>query len=238
MADLVRDHVRRGEVARRAEAPRELLEEREVEVHLVVGRAVERARSATDAGAAPGLRAAREGDDRRARVLPVGRGEELRPRVLRVLGDELRELEDGRPRLPGCAPGARRRRRLEAAAGREAAVPLPPPPMTLPAEEQRHHDDDDETEAAARLAHRDGQTAAAEHPPPWPRRSWTSPWPWTFFHRTAGAYPRRSETELGSRGRLRPAGAVPRRACVAYQPWSGCSVTPPLDEWTNQPLPT
>ena len=44
---LVRDHVGLREVARRIEAVRELAEEAEVDVHVLVGRAVERARSAT-----------------------------------------------------------------------------------------------------------------------------------------------------------------------------------------------
>ena len=42
MPDLVRDDVGLGEVARRAEALIELLEEREVEIDLAVGGAVER----------------------------------------------------------------------------------------------------------------------------------------------------------------------------------------------------
>ena len=49
--------------------------------------------------------------------------------------------------------------------------------------------------------------------------------------------PRSSEP----RQTARPASASGRRAqasFVAYHPCSGWSVTPPLDEWTNQPLPT
>ena len=33
-------------------------------------------------------------------------------------------------------------------------------------------------------------------------------------------------------------GLLAQASSSAYQPWSSCSVTPPLDEWTNQPLPT
>ena len=42
VTDLVRDHVRLREIARRAEPPLELSEERQVDVHLAVRRAVER----------------------------------------------------------------------------------------------------------------------------------------------------------------------------------------------------
>src|SRR3954471_24604494 len=52
MAELVSDHVRLGEVARRAEAPRQLVEEAQIEVDLVIGRAVERAGRALGAAAA------------------------------------------------------------------------------------------------------------------------------------------------------------------------------------------
>ena len=43
MADLVRDHVRLGEVAGRAEAFAQFLIKAEVDVHFLVRRAVERA---------------------------------------------------------------------------------------------------------------------------------------------------------------------------------------------------
>ncbi len=70
-----------------------------------------------------------------------------------------------------------------------------------------------------------------------PRRSSMSPWPGTFFQRTRGAYPggacgKRYASPDSARGRRAHA------SVVAYQPSRGCSVTPPLEEWTNQPLPT
>ena len=42
MADLVRDHVRLSEIAGRPEAVAQLTEERQIEIELLVGRAVER----------------------------------------------------------------------------------------------------------------------------------------------------------------------------------------------------
>ena len=73
-------------------------------------------------------------------------------------------------------PGEKRARRRPAA-------------EDVPAEEEREHDEEDESEPAAALAHRDRKAAPTEPPLDWPRRSSMSPWPWTFFHRTAVSLP-------------------------------------------------
>ncbi len=166
--DLVCDHVRSGEVSRRAKAPRQLLEEREIEVHLVIGRAVERP-GGPRCGPAAAHRARREDHDRRAGVPLARLLEDLRPHVLRVARHELRELE--RVALRRCRPagalvsrsGARRRRGngLVDPAGRQrpAAVSAA---EDVPAEEQRQHDDDDQAEPAASDPHRDREASATE----------------------------------------------------------------------------
>ena len=158
MADLVRDHVRLGEIARRAEALVELPEEREIEVDLVVRRAVERARRGRRRPAAA-LGSARERDDRGTRVLAVRFGEDPCPEILRVLAHELRELED-RVLTLRRIPLLRRLGRSEVA-GREAAVRTAAADHV--AAEQQHRDDrHDHTEASGPLPHRDREAASTE----------------------------------------------------------------------------
>ena len=163
MADLVGDHVRGGEVPGRPEAARELVEEGEVEVHLVVRRAVERPGLRTEAVPQPDCVAVENDDDRRARVLLVGPREELLPRVLRVLGDELRELEDrvlgGRRAARRCPPrGPGRSRRARSRCRCRPPITLPPKTSAAITTSEEH------PEPAAGLAHRDRQPAAAHHP--------------------------------------------------------------------------
>ena len=92
MAELVRDHVRLREIAGRAEALIELVEEAEVEVDLLIDWALEWAdcRRSLAAPRAHGL--AKNGELRVAILLTVHLGEQLRPRLLDIVeheGDEL-----------------------------------------------------------------------------------------------------------------------------------------------------
>src|SRR5688572_1674727 len=106
MTDLVRNHVRTREVARRAEALVQLLEERQIEVHLLIERTVER----TDRGLRKPtfrLHCTTEQDELRLTVVLTIPAELLVPYILR-LGqndrDEVRLFVHAlvRPRLRGC----------------------------------------------------------------------------------------------------------------------------------------
>ena len=83
MPDLVRDHIRLREVTGRPEAPRQLTEEPEIEIHLLIARAVEGS-GRRFSGSARGLdRVAKQRDV--CGLIPAA--ENLLPRLLRVPGD-------------------------------------------------------------------------------------------------------------------------------------------------------
>ena len=160
MADLVRDHVRRREVAGRAEALRELLEERGVEVDLLVGGAVERA--AGGAGhAACRPRGVVEAHELRRLVARAHRLEQGRPHVLGVAHDAAHEVH---LRI-GRGLRALRRRRLRLLRRRRdhgtAAFQHAEDRQRIDAEEQAHDDDQDDRAAAEAHAAAQREAAAA-----------------------------------------------------------------------------
>ena len=161
----MRQDVSLGEVARRAEALAELLEEREVDVHLAIARAIERA----DRGVRKAARRAdRTGEQHYHRLL-IGALDLLEQRVPGVLGvgqhrrRELLQLLLGRRAEPlGLVGGSRHRAALE----QEARIH---------AEEDRDQRDHDQADpayapgaagAAARHAHPAWYSHAARHTHP------------------------------------------------------------------------
>ena len=88
VADLVREHVGLREVAGCAEARAQIAVEREIDVHLLVGGAVERPHLAL-AGSARGM--GRVAEQHEARVAIAG--QQLRPGVLQVVEHERDELD-------------------------------------------------------------------------------------------------------------------------------------------------
>ena len=147
MAELVRDHVGLCEVARRAEPVSQLPEELEVEVHLPVGRAVERA-GGRGGGPAARLGGAAEEDERGRLVLLASRREGARPGVLDVVDDEADELHQVSVRVFGRRDPASLRSghlldRREAGHVEAAASTAEDPAM-----EEDHDDRNDEADAA------------------------------------------------------------------------------------------
>src|SRR5690349_15759038 len=159
MAELVRDDVGHREVAAfRAEARLELVHEAEVEVDLLVGRAIEgpgrRRRRATI-----GLRAAVEQDELRLGVVAVGLAEGRRPEGLDVAHDVGKLLVRVALRVERAAG-------LGRPAAREAPHTGDRATTAKDAAEQQEQDDDhdDPAQAAAGLARdrdRDGGAATA-----------------------------------------------------------------------------
>ena len=91
MTDLVRHHVGAGEFALRAEPAAQFIEEAEIEVHLLVGRAVERThrrlgRAAAGAGHVP------EQHQLRLPVLGAGFAEHRIPDIFRIGEDDADEV--------------------------------------------------------------------------------------------------------------------------------------------------
>ncbi len=101
VADLVRDHVGLRKVARRTEPPGQRVEETQVDVDLLVGRAVERAHRRLALAAGGARRAAEQHQPRRLVGTPGG-AELCGPDVLGAgqhRGHEARDLVIGRRRL-------------------------------------------------------------------------------------------------------------------------------------------
>jgi hypothetical protein len=155
--DLVRDHVRLGEVAGRAEPIAQLAEEIEVDVHLAVGRAVERSHG-RGRGTAAGVHLAREQVQPGVPVLAPRLLELGRPHRLRVLGQELDEgglLGLGLVRdLVGRPLGHRPGELLDHAAE----------PATAPGQEGDQGDDDPDQPAAGGERHAHATPDAAGTP--------------------------------------------------------------------------
>ena len=179
MADLVRDHVGLRELAglaadvAAAEAGRDLLEERGVEIDLLVRRAIERPHGALRDSAAAGLRlAAVEHENRRAIGLAV-LGEDLLPHAPRCCRAPCSRSGPCRPAARRCVAHVERRLHLRlaragqdfGAADEEARIDA-----ERPADQAEHHDRADAQTAAA---DRDAKAAAPAAEPPSPRRSST-----------------------------------------------------------------
>ena len=114
MADLVRDHVRLGEIARRAEAALHVVEERGVEIDALVVGAIERPHRGL-AGAARGARAAGVEHQARGAIARARRLEDVTPYVLggsEDLRDELARRIGRHAFARRGLAGARRRRLL------------------------------------------------------------------------------------------------------------------------------
>src|SRR5678816_3744558 len=93
MPELVRYHVRLGEVSRCTEALGELVEEAEVEVDMLIDRAIERADLRRGLAAPSGNGASENGELRVAILLAVDLREQLRPRLLDIVDHEVDDLE-------------------------------------------------------------------------------------------------------------------------------------------------
>ena len=148
---LMGDDIGDGEVAAlRAEAALQLIEEAEVEIDLLVGRAVERARRRRRRPTA-GRGAALEQDEVLHRALLAVRLERLLPEDLDVLGRPGQELV-------GVVLRVERAARLRRAAGwspdRPPRPPLPPPSTPLNSRNGDDDEDDQPADAAAGLASR------------------------------------------------------------------------------------
>jgi hypothetical protein len=149
VADLVRDHVRLREVAAGAHARGHLVEERRVDVDLLVAGAVERP-DRRGRAAARRCHHLREQHQRRRRILLACLREDLAPHVLggaEHRADQLRRL-GGRRRRPGL-PG-RRRLRLDLAQQLERVLA-----------EQEGHDQHEHQPADAQSAHAHAADALA-----------------------------------------------------------------------------
>src|SRR5688500_13909962 len=92
MADLVRDHVRLREIARRAEPLVKRVVEPEGDVDLLVDRAVERAHRRL-ARAAARLHVIAEEHELGVAILPTVLGQDLRPHALCIVEHERHELD-------------------------------------------------------------------------------------------------------------------------------------------------
>ena len=142
VADLMGDDIGQGEVAGRAEALRQLVEEGRVEIDLLVGRAVEGAHRRLRRAAAATWRAAAVGDQRRRLVLRARLAENVAPDLL---GRAEHPQQEGR----WCW------RRASTGAGLPPPPVMPPPPPP-PAERgqraiaEQQDEDADDPEAAAR----------------------------------------------------------------------------------------
>ena len=158
MADLVRDDVGLREVAGRVEALLQLLHEREIEIDLVVARAVERADGRRRV-AAGGLDGVVVKDDHRRLVRLAALDEELLPGRVDVPGDEVDELRRiVRGRLVQVRRRCARRLRELARAGVDSETTTAAPGL----KEQEEEDEQDRPDAAAaHLAHRDRAAAEA-----------------------------------------------------------------------------
>ena len=173
MADLVRDHVGAGELAgfaaAAAEAPLQVLEERRVEIDLVVARAIERPHRALRRAAGRARRAREHHELGRAIGLAV-LGEHVLPLHLGAAehaAHEARSLVVDRRR--------RRTRRLlllllAAAENLRAADQQPRIDAERLADDAEHHDGADAEPAAS---HREAASQPPPDPPPSPRRSST-----------------------------------------------------------------
>ena len=150
VADLVGDHIGLGKIAGRAEPLAELVVEGEVDVELVVVRAVERPdRRRRRAATRRGLPA--EEDERRRLVGLAHALEDRRPGILGIAedrGDELALLVGGRARLAGFGPGpaTAAARELEAATAAEEPGRVD---AGKPRDRENHQDDADAAEAEA-----------------------------------------------------------------------------------------
>src|SRR4051812_42784687 len=91
MADLVSQHVCLREVARSAEASIEFIEEREVDINLLIGRAVKRPGFGASSSA-PRLHGLTEKHEFRIRI---SRPQKPLPRSLRIIQDERYKLNLG-----------------------------------------------------------------------------------------------------------------------------------------------
>ena len=163
MADLVRDHVRPGEVTAGAELVLQVAVEAEVQVDAPVGGAVER----PDGGrgrAAAGVHAAPEQHELRSLVALTGPIEDLLPGLLGVredVGAEVLEIplrvlrRRDRHRLAGRGPAAA-----------EAAVHVERGAAAAEELDRQHHQDAHQPEAAADPAHRHAAEPAAARSAP------------------------------------------------------------------------
>ncbi len=159
MAELMRDDVGHREVAAlRAEARLELVHEAEIEVDLLIRRAIEGPGRGSRRSAI-GLRRAVEQHEFRLRVVAVGLAEGRRPEGLDVV-DDVGEL------LVRVALGIQRPAGFDGAATGKTAHPRDRAIATEHAAEQQEQDDedDDPAESATGLAwerDRDGRSTAA-----------------------------------------------------------------------------
>ncbi len=166
MADLVGDHVGLRELARRMEALGELVEEREVDIDALVGRAIERPHRRLTL-AAGGLRGIAEQHQTRLLVLPAHLLEEVAPHVLGALqhprDETLFRVVGRRPRR-GALRALRRHVTAAAAAAATVAVDeAAEQSERIDAQNQADHDDGDQAEAALEqaAAQRDRDARAA-----------------------------------------------------------------------------
>src|SRR3954447_10852217 len=162
VAELMREDVGLGEVARRLEAPVELVEEAEVDVDALVERAVERARLRARR-ATPGVRLAAEEDELRRLERFAGARELLLPEPLGVVEDERDELDlvvfvralwhrvVARAALGNLWERAARSRDIEASAS----------PALTGQEVDDDRDDHPDDPAATHATHRHGKSASA-----------------------------------------------------------------------------
>ena len=144
MPDLVGDHVGTGEIARCPESPRQVFEERAVEIDPAVLRAVEGAHGRAGQ-AARGVHGSPEEHEPRRTVLTTHPLEERAPGVLRVAedpGDEVLGL------VAGPRPGRGRRRALRGRRGRRPALQRVEHVHGIETEEPADGHDGDEADAA------------------------------------------------------------------------------------------
>src|SRR5262245_59276117 len=157
MPDLVRDHVGLRKLARpaadvaAAEARRDLIEERSVEVNLLIGRAIERSHGALRGSAATGVRRAAIENQHWCAIDLSVLGEGLLPLQFSAAGHLAHEAAHVVPRR-ACA--ARRRRRLHLRpAGTSQDLGAPDEQARVdaerPADEAERHDRADAQSAAS-----------------------------------------------------------------------------------------
>ena len=169
VADLVRDHVCLGEVTWRTELLLELLEERRVEVHPLVGGTVEGSGGPGRRPAAA-LRPASEQDDRRVLVVQTGTLEHVVPHELDVLEHRLHEVR----RLVGridlaLAPRAGGHPRV-VERGQRVAEPAETAVETARDEDDQQDDQDQAADSKAASADREpADPRPHPHPAGWAR---------------------------------------------------------------------
>src|SRR5262249_12048787 len=166
MADLVRDHIGLRKLARpaadvaAAETRRDLIEERGVEVDLLIGRAVERSHGALRGSTATCVRRAAIENQHGCAVELAILGEDLLPLQFGAAEHLAHEAAHVVLRRAGPAPRGRRRHRRRAGPGQAlgAADEQAWVDAERPADEAKRHDRADAQSAAA---DRKAETAAA-----------------------------------------------------------------------------